>query len=80
VRRTFERVLAERGVVVHRLAEVSSVSHAQLATRSGERLAADAIIWVTQAGGAGWLRETGLSLDSGGFILVGDTLQTLGSG
>jgi selenide,water dikinase len=77
VRRTFERVLAERGVVVHRLAEVSSVSHAQLATRSGERLAADEIIWVTQAGGAGWLRETGLSLDSGGFILVGDTLQTV---
>jgi selenide,water dikinase len=77
VRRSFERVLAERGVVVHRLAEVSSVSQAQLATRSGEHLAADEIVWVTQAGGAGWLRDTGLSLDSGGFILVGDTLQTV---
>jgi len=77
VRRTFERVLAERGVVVHRHAEVSSVSHLQLATRSGEYLSADEIIWVTQAGGAGWLRDTGLSLDSGGFILVSDTLQTV---
>lgn len=77
VQRTFERVLAERGVVVHRLAEVVSVSHAQLATRSGEHLSADEIIWVTHAGGAGWLRDTGLSLDSGGFILVGDTLQTV---
>ena len=46
-------------------------------TASGESLAADEIIWVTSAGGAPWLRDTGLALDAGGFIKVADTLQTL---
>jgi selenide,water dikinase len=77
VRRSFERVLAARGVVVHCSAEVSSVSRGQLSTRSGATLAADEIIWVTQAGGAAWLRDTGLALDGSGFIAVGDTLQTV---
>jgi selenide,water dikinase len=33
-------------------------------------LAADEIVWVTQAGGAPWLRETGLALDEKGFVRV----------
>jgi selenide,water dikinase len=28
---------------------------------------ADEIVWVTQAGGAPWLRDTGLALDGQGF-------------
>jgi selenide,water dikinase len=40
VRRAFEQVLAERGVVVHRNAEVSAVASGQLRTASGETLAA----------------------------------------
>ena len=77
VRHSFEEVLAERGVVVHRAAEVGSVSRGQISTRSGETLATDEVFWVTQAGAAAWLRDTGLALDSGGFIQVADTLQTL---
>ncbi len=77
VRHRFEEVLAERGVVVHRAAEVGSVSRGQISTRSGETLATDEVFWVTQAGAAAWLRDTGLALDSGGFIQVADTLQTL---
>ena len=76
VRQAFERVLVERGVVVHRLAEVTQVSERQLQTRNGEVLEADEIVWVTQAGGAAWLRETGLALDDKGFVRVLDTLQT----
>ncbi len=38
---------------------------------------ADEIVWVTRAGGAPWLRATGLALDADGFIQVSDTLQTL---
>ena len=76
VRRAFERVLAERGVTVHRNAEVTQVAAGRLQTRAGEVLEADEIIWVTQAGGAAWLRETGLALDGQGFIRVRDSLQT----
>ncbi len=76
VRRAFEGVLAERGVMVHRDAEVTQVSAGRLQTRSGETLDADEIVWVTQAGGAAWLRDTGLALDDKGFIRVRDTLQS----
>jgi selenide,water dikinase len=47
-----------------------------LQARNGETLAADEIVWVTQAGGASWLSETGLALDGEGFIRVRDTLQS----
>ncbi len=76
VRRAFERVLAERGVAVHCTAEVAQVASGQLRTRTGEVLDADEIVWVTQAGGAAWLRDTGLALDAAGFIRVRDTLQS----
>ena len=82
VRRSFARVLAARGVVVHRDARVSRVeqsdgSGGRLQVRDGGMFDADEIVWVTQAGGAPWLRGTGLELDDGGFIRVGDTLQTV---
>ncbi|HUX24873.1 MAG TPA: selenide, water dikinase SelD [Burkholderiales bacterium] len=77
VRRAFERVLAERGVVLHCNAEVVQVSADSLRTAAGEIVEADEIVWVTRAGGAPWLRDTGLALDADGFIQVGDTLQTL---
>ena len=76
VRRTFDAVLAERGVVVHRGAFVAQVESGRLRTRSGEDFAADEIVWVTQAGGAAWLRDTGLGLDERGFVRVRDTLQS----
>jgi selenide,water dikinase len=76
VRRAFESVLAERGVVVHLDAKVTQVAAGSLQTEIGELLEADEIVWVTQAGGAPWLRETGLVLDEKGFVRVHDTLQT----
>ena len=76
VRDAFDHVLAARGVVVHRSAKVTQVSAGRLQTDSGEVLAADEIVWVTQAGGAAWLRDTGLALDEKGFVRVRDTLQT----
>ncbi|MBE0615957.1 MAG: selenide, water dikinase SelD [Burkholderiales bacterium] len=77
VRRVFERVLAERGVTMHCNAEVNQVSASRLQTTTGETVDADEIVWVTRAGGAPWLRETGLALDGDGFIQVTDTLQTV---
>ena len=77
VRRAFEQVLAERGVVVHRNALVDHVSAGRLRTMDGRNLQTDEIVWVTRAGGAPWLRDSGLKLDESGFIQVTDTLQTV---
>ena len=77
VRRSFERELAGRGIELVRNAEVSRVSAGRLHTAAGDTFDADEIVWVTQAGGAGWLRDTGLALDEGDFIEVTDTLQSV---
>lgn len=77
VRRGFEKLLAERSVEVHRNAVVMRVAAGRLETAAGETVPVDETIWVTSAGGAPWLRETGLELDAQGFIRVGATLQTV---
>jgi selenide,water dikinase len=76
VRRAFEAVLEQRGVTVHRGAKVTRVSANCLQTEAGASFDADEIVWVTQAGGAAWLAETGLALDEQGFIRVRPTLQS----
>ncbi len=77
VRASFLRVLTGRGVQVHTGAAVTQVAARQLTTARGETFELDEIMWVTRAGGAAWLRATGLALDPGGFIQVTDTLQTV---
>ena len=77
VRRRFERVLQERGVTLHRNAEVRAVSPGGLTSADGQTWAADEVVWVTQAGGAPWLRGAGLALDRGGFIEVNEHLQSV---
>lgn len=77
VQRAFETVLQRRGVVVHRSAPIERVVAGTLMTRAGESLAADEIVWVTQAAGAAWLRDSGLALDERGFIQVRATLQSV---
>ena len=77
VQRRFETVLRQRDVTLHLNAEVTQVEAGRLATSNGKSLQADEIVWVTRAGGAPWLRETGLALDDDGFLNVLDTLQTV---
>ncbi len=77
VRNLFERTLVDRGVVLHRGVAVDEVTPGLLHGSGGVQLEADEIVWVTQAGGAPWLENTGLELDKGGFIRVRETLQTV---
>ncbi len=77
VQRRFTRVLCERGVQLHTGAAVHEVQRGRLRTQGGLWFDADEIVWVTQAGGAPWLRETGLALDERGFIRVNDALQSV---
>jgi selenide,water dikinase len=77
VRLSFETVLRERQVVVHTGSAVAQVDAQALQTASGEVLAMDEVVWVTQAGGAPWLAQTGLTLDPDGFIEVNHFLQSV---
>ncbi|MCC4118130.1 FAD-dependent oxidoreductase, partial [Aromatoleum toluclasticum] len=77
VRERFLRELAARGVLLHVGAEVGRVSGGHIETCNGVSVDADEIVWVTHAGGGRWLRDTGLALDSDGFVQVEDSLCTV---
>ncbi|MEE2997419.1 MAG: selenide, water dikinase SelD [Pseudomonadota bacterium] len=76
VRATFLNVLKRRNVVLHLGEPVTQVEPGVLRTGAGETIAADEILWVTAAGAPDWPATAGLDTDAGGFIKVGDTLQS----
>ena len=76
VQATFRRVLSERRIALHTLAEVVQVQPGCLQTRDGRSFDADDTLWVTQAGGPAWLKSTGLALSAQGFIEVNEHLQS----
>lgn len=77
VRQRFERVLTQRGVVMHCDAPVRQVSAHGVTDAAGQVWNADEVMWVTQAGGAPWLQGSGLALDAAGFIQVNAELQSV---
>ena len=85
VQRRFAAVLQMRGVQVHtgvRVTQVSGeavqVQDAQApAQDAGRWVPADAVFWVTQAGGGSWLTGTGLALDEAHCIRVDRHLQSI---
>ncbi len=77
VQNQFAQVLKNRGVQVHLNAAVTEVAQGKVKTSAQQWLAADAVMWVTRAGGAAWLTGTGLALDGDGFIQVNDSLQSI---
>ncbi|MCG6861048.1 MAG: FAD-dependent oxidoreductase, partial [Chromatiaceae bacterium] len=76
VRRKFRRVLRERGVEVHTGHRVVAVEPGTIHCADGLRLALDEILWVTWAGAAAWVAETGLDVDDRGFVQVNEFLQS----
>ncbi|MGQ9365765.1 selenide, water dikinase SelD [Azospirillum sp. ST 5-10] len=78
VRAALCRVLAARGVALHTDAAVVAVEAGALRLADGRRLAADRVLWTTQAGAAPWLADTGLALDADGFVRVDTTLRAVG--
>jgi len=73
----FERLLAARDIQVHRQFRATSASGGLLVSGDRREVHLDEIFWVTQAGAQSWPAESGLDVDTAGFIQVGDTLQTL---
>jgi selenide,water dikinase len=76
MRRRLERILRERGVQLHLGQTVAAVAEGQLSLADGGTVTLDEILWVTQAGAAPWLAESGLDVDERGFVRVDDTLQS----
>lgn len=77
VARIFKRVLKERDIELHLESDVVSVDSESVHCAGGAIIALDEIIWVTQAGGASWLRDSGFACDPDGFVYAHDTLQTI---
>ena len=67
VRMRFERIFAERGIAVVADNAVIRVEPGSLMCADGRRIGFDEALWVTAAGAAPWLAETGLPLDAGGL-------------
>ena len=77
VRDAFRRVFAERGVKLYERRRVRELTPSKVEFDNGSPLEIDAALVTTDAAGPPWFRETGLALDSGGFLATGPTLQTL---
>lgn len=72
----FRRILSARDIRVHTRFRVASVGPCAVVSDAGERLALDEILWVTEAGAAPWVRESGLAVEGDGFMCVADTLES----
>ncbi|WP_291295728.1 selenide, water dikinase SelD [Elioraea sp.] len=78
LRARFRAVLAARGIAVEAGARVAAVEAGAITLSDGRRIAADEILWTTQAAPAAWLAETGLALDERGFLRVDAMLRATG--
>jgi selenide,water dikinase len=76
--RRCERLLAARGIALVSGNAVVRVEPHRLVCADGRRIAFDEALWVTAAGAAPWLADSGLPLDPNGFIVVDETLRSPG--
>ncbi len=76
-RQRFTEIMRTRGITVHANCKVTAVEAGAAILNGTQRIELDEIFWTTRAEAAPWLCETGLTLDDGGFIRVGRTLQSV---
>ena len=77
VRQMFSKILKQRSIPVYFRHRVSGFDGSFLQGDFDTAIAADTVIWVTHASPAAWLRDSGLQLDSDGFVAVNACLQSL---
>jgi selenide, water dikinase len=76
VRRLFGQIFAERGIVARTGSAVTRVEPGLLICDDGDPIEFDEALWVTEAGAAPWLAETGLPLTPDGFVVIDETLRS----
>ena len=77
--RRASRALKRRGVRVELAAEVEALEPGSARLRGGRRLTADAVIWSPGPAAHAFLRESGLPVDTRGFVRIRPTFQLEGS-
>jgi selenide,water dikinase len=78
VRHRFEHILAAHDIAVVARNPVVVVEPGVLVCADGRRIGFDEALWVTEAGAAPWLADTGLPLTADGFIAIDDALRSPG--
>ncbi len=76
VRGMFRKVLDQRSIRCLCATPVTRVDANSVTLADGTRLAADVVLWVTEASPPHWLRTSGLALDERGFIQVDASLRS----
>jgi selenide, water dikinase len=77
VRDRFERIFAARGITLAADTTVVRVDPGALICADERQIVFDEALWVTEAGTASWLTETGLALTKSGFVAIDETLRSL---
>jgi selenide,water dikinase len=77
-RARFRQVLCRRDIAVLAGAPVTRVETGRLLLDGGAEVAADEILWTTQAAPPPWFADTGLALDASGFLQVDTDLRVIG--
>ncbi len=77
LRRRLRALLEERGVTVLTDAAVTRIDGAVLHFEGRGALSFDEVFWTTEASAAPWLLQTGLKLNSQGFIETRPTLESV---
>jgi len=70
-------VARRRGIRVRLNDEAVAIAHGAVELQSGERLAAQTVVWATGAEAPPLLRNSPFALSKAGFVRVRDTLQTV---
>ena len=65
VRKRFQRILAERNVVVKTGVRVQEVTATKVIAADGTSIDSDAVLWVTTASAPSWPAQSGLAVDDG---------------
>lgn len=75
-RQRLVRAFADRKIAVRTDTRLTQIAADSVTLSSGERLAADRTILVTNGGAPPWLAESGLALDERGFVRIDDHLRS----
>ncbi|MCU0536598.1 MAG: selenide, water dikinase SelD [Hydrococcus sp. Prado102] len=77
VGKRLQQILIDRGINLHLPEIVSEVSSDKIICQSGLTVECRYTFWVTQASALSWIKQSGITTDSKGFILVKNTLQSV---
>ena len=72
-----QAILLDRGIQLHLKQSVVEVLSDRVRCESGLEIESDRVFWVTQAAAPDWIAKSDLATDEKGFILVGNTLQSV---